>query len=69
MVLYSGILKQAKTFEKNGIKSEDALHIACAISAKCDYFITTDYKLIKKTANMRNIQVMNPLDFIRILED
>ena len=31
-----------------GIKMKDAAHLACAIKAKCDYFITTDDKLIKK---------------------
>jgi len=27
---------------------KDAAHLACAIKAGCDYFITTDDKLIKK---------------------
>lgn len=63
------ILKQAEALEKKGIKADDALHIACAISAKCDYFITTDYKLIKKAVDLNQIHVMNPVDYIRILED
>ena len=63
------ILKQAEALEKKGIKADDALHIACAISAKCDYFITTDYKLIKKAVTLNQIHVMNPVDYIRILED
>jgi len=35
----------------SGIKEFDALHIACAIEAECDYFITTDdgYDEFKKT--------------------
>ncbi len=32
-----------------GIKSKDALHIACSIEAQCDYFITTDKRLLKKS--------------------
>ena len=34
---------------KEGVKAKDALHIACAIIGKCDFFITTDNKLTKKT--------------------
>ena len=30
-----------------GIKSADATHIACAISAGCDYLITTDDRMLK----------------------
>ena len=29
-----------------GIKSKDALHIACSVEAQCDYFITTDKRLL-----------------------
>ncbi|MCD4693261.1 MAG: hypothetical protein K8R79_10125 [Calditrichales bacterium] len=32
---------------KKGLKSKDALHVSCAIEADCEYFITTDDKLIK----------------------
>ncbi|NLZ52473.1 MAG: type II toxin-antitoxin system VapC family toxin [Thermoanaerobacteraceae bacterium] len=28
-------------------KAKDALHLACAVYKKCDYFITCDDKLIK----------------------
>jgi predicted nucleic acid-binding protein len=49
------------------IKNKDALHIACAIEAGCDYFITTDDELTKKYAG-NEIAVCNPIDFIKILE-
>ena len=60
------ITKKAKELEKIGIKQKDAIHIACAISSKCSYFITTDYKLIKK--NIDEIKVINPIDFVRLEE-
>jgi len=46
-----------------GIKEKDALHLACAIFAKSDYFITTDKKLLNK--NVGEINIINPIDFLR----
>lgn len=60
------ITKKAKELEKLGIKQKDALHIACAIISECSYFLTTDYKLIKK--NINEIKVVNPIDFVRLEE-
>ena len=34
-----------------GIKPMDALHVACAIEAKAEYFLTTDKALLRKMAN------------------
>jgi predicted nucleic acid-binding protein len=47
------------------LKRKDALHIACAIEAECEYFITTDGKILNK--NISEVAVINPLDFIRKL--
>ncbi len=50
---YVGINKETevKTFAerimKTGIKSADALHVACAVLAGSNYFITTDDRLLK----------------------
>jgi len=57
------VIKKAKELEKSGIKQKDAMHISCAINSNCSYFITTDYKLIKK--NISEIKVINPIDFVR----
>ena len=35
------ILETAERFERIGVRSKDALHLACAIAMKCDYFLTT----------------------------
>ncbi len=42
------ILHRGKEIQKLGIKSYDALHVACAEKAKSDIFLTTDDKLLKK---------------------
>lgn len=51
------------------LKPKDALHLACAIEAQCEYLLTTDRIFIKKTSMLDNIIVINPLDFINILEE
>ena len=48
---------------KHGIGVKDAAHLACAIKAECDYFITTDDKLIKKY-NGDKIKVRTPITFL-----
>ena len=49
---------------KTGIKIKDATHLACAILAKCDYFITTDKRVINHTTD--KIKIVNPIEFMRI---
>ena len=62
------ILRTAKELMNQGIKMKDATHLACAIISGCDYFITTDDKLIKK-CNDNIIKVRTPLTFLDNLED
>jgi predicted nucleic acid-binding protein len=52
-----------------GIKSKDALHLACALEAGCEYFITTGRAFLKKAQAMCDIKTLNPVDFVMILED
>ena len=60
------IKKIAKNIMKTGIKSIDALHVASALLAKSDYFVTTDDRLLKYTTN--EIQIVTPGELIRRLE-
>ena len=62
------IITTAEYLQGKGVKSKDALHIACAVELNCKYFITTDRKLIKKLSKFEKIEVMNPVDFINVLE-
>lgn len=50
----------------HGVDTKDALHIACALNAKCEYFLTTDKKLIRKTQYIESMKVLNPTAFIDI---
>ena len=58
-----GIRQRAKYFESVGVKPVDALHIACAESAGCDWFFTTDNGLIKKAKAYTPMRVANPVEF------
>jgi predicted nucleic acid-binding protein len=62
------VVARASGFTRHGVKSKDALHIACAIEGKAEYFLTTDDKLLKKLAKTRELIVINPVNFIPILE-
>lgn len=59
------IVEMAERFHQMGIKSKDSLHIACAISMQCEYFLTTDNELINKAADIKEISVIDPISFIR----
>ena len=61
------ILLLGNSIIKKGIRINDALHIACAIESQCKYFITTDIGLINKEID--NINIINPIDFIRKMEE
>lgn len=50
------------SFMGAGVKEKDAYHVASAIYAKCDYFISTDYRLIKK--RLDGIRMVTPVEFV-----
>ena len=56
------ILKFAEKKKKKGIKTYDALHISCAVAAGCEYYLTTDRKLLKRPLD--RIKVLDPIQFI-----
>ena len=62
--------------EKSSAKQRDALHLACAIHNKCDYFVTCDDRFIRTINKINNneyllkslmddIKLFNPIDFLR----
>jgi predicted nucleic acid-binding protein len=62
------IEKRAMDIMQYRIKVKDALHISCAIQAKCDCFITTDDKIVKNY-QAGDILVYNPITFLENLEE
>jgi hypothetical protein len=58
------IIEQAENLEALNIKRKDALHIACALYAKSQYFLTTDLKLLNKIVN--GISIISPIEFLKV---
>ena len=57
------LLVLMESFEQRGVKSKDALHLAAAVTASADFFITVDHGILNKP--IAEIRVMNPEKFIR----
>jgi hypothetical protein len=59
----------ANELTRIGVKPMDALHVACAIEAQAEYFLTTDKALLRKMAQHTSLRVVDPVDFIRALKE
>jgi len=62
------LLERAKALVALGIRSKDALHVACAVEAACEYFITTDDNLLKKLFKYTETIAVDPTAFVRSTE-
>lgn len=60
------IVATAEKITATGVKNTDALHVACAITAKCHYFITVDKRLLGYRDN--RIIICNPIEFFNQIE-
>ena len=58
------VLEKGRTFQSMGIKPKDALHLASALKAGCDWLLTTDKGILKKVEEIEGMKVANPIDFI-----
>ena len=61
------IIMLAEEISATSVKPSDALHVATAIISGCDYFITTDKRILKYKTN--RIKLMNPVDVINDWSD
>ena len=50
-----------------GLKQKDAYHLASAIFAKCDYFLTFDKKLLNFSTD--KIKILNPVEFMEVFKN
>ncbi len=57
------VAKEAESILETGIKKKDAIHVASAIVAGCDCFLTTDIRLLKYRTD--RIVIEDPIDFIQ----
>lgn len=58
----------AKDISEIGISNKDSLHIASAVEALADYFITVDKGILKKRAQLGQVEICSPIEFITLLE-
>jgi predicted nucleic acid-binding protein len=56
------VVSLAESLSAKGIKPCDALHISCAVEMLCDYFVTTDRKLLNTP--VEGITMISPIRFI-----
>ncbi|MFA6653419.1 MAG: PIN domain protein [Candidatus Delongbacteria bacterium] len=64
----NSVITSALRIADHGFKKKDALHLACAIDKKVEYFITVDKGIINKKKYILEIKIVNPIEFINILE-
>jgi predicted nucleic acid-binding protein len=57
------IRQRAKDLEENGVKAMDALHVASAEAAQCEYLLPCDKRLINRCKDL-SLRVFNPVDYI-----
>ena len=57
----------AKRIMDTGVKFKDACHVASAVYANCEYFISTDKRLLKYKTEQ--IKLVSPIDFVTEMED
>jgi len=60
------VIKIATPIMASGVKEKDALHVACAIHTSCDYFLTTDDRLLKYITE--RIKILSPVEFVSEME-
>ena len=59
----------AQELADRGVKPMDALHVASAIHADAEWFLTTDHGLLRKTKHEDRVKVVDPVDFVRFVQD
>ncbi len=58
------LVERAREIVGRGLRAKDALHVACALAAGCDFFLTTDDFVVKRMRAFAGIAVMDPTQFI-----
>lgn len=58
---------KAAEIMRTGVKFKDACHVASAIYAGCEYFISTDIRLLKYYTE--EIKMVTPIEFVTEMED
>ena len=63
-----GVLELSNSLLEKGIRKMDSLHVACAVYAGADFFLTTDDGILKKATLVEQIFITDPIGFIKETE-
>ena len=63
----TGVYTLARTLQKTAnLSAKDAVHLACAVHSRADFFLTCDDRLLKPARRLTlDVEVLNPVDYIR----
>lgn len=59
--IYNRSLELQKRY---GLSAKDSIHLACAVFASSNAFLTCDDQIIKKIKKLENMEIINPIDYI-----
>jgi predicted nucleic acid-binding protein len=62
------LLETANGLQKEGLTRIDCLHIASAIAGKCEYFLTTDDRILARKDRVSAIKIADPILFVKECE-
>jgi predicted nucleic acid-binding protein len=62
------ILDLQLRYEAFGLKPADRLHLACAVAAGCEVFLTTDDGVLRRQGRVPDIRILDPAAFVRELD-
>ena len=63
------IFSKAEKIVDLGFGKKDAIHLSCAVKSRCDYFITVDRGILKKGEKLSDVIIIDPVEFIRKMEE
>lgn len=63
------IVSRAIELRNFGFREIDSLHVACAIEAKSDYFVTTDDAILKKANRVAEMNILDPVGLLKLVEE
>ncbi|MEO6695493.1 MAG: PIN domain protein [Ignavibacteria bacterium] len=64
IVANEDLLDIAEEVRLFNVSPKDCLHVASAVIASCDYFITTDVELLRKLKKYYQINLLGPAEYL-----
>jgi predicted nucleic acid-binding protein len=68
VVATAEVADRAQSYVDQGIKPLDALHLACAVEGRADYFCTCDDRLLKR-ARLVDTGATRSVSLLELLEE